>query len=407
MVQRSVGFEFQCRDWQFTKTTRKKNGAVEEEFDTGRGNAVHTGKGWHLESDGGEPEFVVYPPIDEQAKPPKPTMNEIAKFADTIAKSGSRNIPGFFPDNNKTLSIKPKGAPEDPVTADPQVTAGVRFDRLATFMSVLSQRDTTMKPNPSLTRGNELVQNRRVKHYKKDDLMVGALVPAVRDALRHTVTDRAFNDDIDAADVEREKVVGILALLSTYLKKAPVLGHALMKDMPLLSKSDFGSVIQASPLAAWFAVGPLRARIVASLPTGYAGDGDELAMVRSALMDVVTGAAHRRVDEHVYPPSAQDPDRGPTVGAWLGDLFTTAPVDRLSRRNTSFVDDSMGPLGRVDTVGPMGQRSYAPIVEMRRITEARPHTTWVTFMTDVLDWVKRLNDPGVEALDYNPGAGHG
>src|SRR5262249_29446102 len=152
-------------------------------------------------------------------------------------------------------------------------------------------------------------------------------------------------------DEEREAVVGILALIGSYLKKAPSVGY--MKDFPLLSKSNLAVAVANSPLKAlagrWLN-DPLRRR----------------ANVVDDLKYILRAARVRGGGECVSPPAQGDRPEGPKVGDWLDGLFQAGPgVDKMSWLYDQKLDRSMGPLGTVDTVGP--DAVPGPAIELRRI----------------------------------------
>lgn len=371
LLQRSVGYEFQCRNWQFFQEKPQRGERQTEVFDPGRNKAV-TGDNtnWHLESDGSEPEFIIH--YDGN---PIRGIRDAVKYANQLAAHGIKTIPDFFSDSRKKLLIKSKKDPkEDPITADAQITAGIRYDRMGTLIGLLSQRQGHIHK----TRANEfMMQNRRAEHYKGDDLLLGTVQGLVRQHLNPLIYHGPLSFTT-ANDQHVENVVGFLALLASYLSKAPEAGHAYMKDMPLLSKSDLGTAMLNSPI--------LQPPWVAQL---------------NELKDVVFYASQRRNrNAHVYPPDPEERNNGPTIQQWLDGLFRLNPVDELSSRRTAFVDQSMGPYNRVDHVGPDG--AAAPIIEFRRIKEAMPVEAWEDFVATTLAWIANLNDPNSEDLDYHP-----
>jgi hypothetical protein len=384
-VQRNIGFEFQAREWQFFRKDKKTNDY--NEHDSGRGTPVKSGTGWHLESDGGEPEFVVAHVPETDAKTLNKSMTEVTKVASKLSEEKQLTIANWFQNPPKDLIIKPKAEPaEQPLTADPQMTAGIRYARLSTFIAILSQRNPEAKTNQSLTRANEkLMRNRRAENYKGDDRLLVDIVGNVRAGVdKHfyrksvPIVTRAYTDE------ERESVVGILALIASYLKKAPDVGY--MKDFPLLAKSNLAIAVAQSPLkalaGAWFND--------LTRPTA-----------RDDLKEVLLDASGRAAGDYVYPPAKDERPVGPKVGNWIDGLFQPgAGVDRMSYSVDENLDASMGPLATVDTVGP--DNVPGPAIELRRINEALPYTEWAAFAEQLRRWIVHMNNPQSEQLDYVP-----
>ncbi|HYG47803.1 MAG TPA: DUF4157 domain-containing protein [Allosphingosinicella sp.] len=360
-TQLAVGFEFQARHWQFYRG--------ENEFDPGRGKSVKNGTKWHLESDGGEPEFII--DHRDEATNFNATMGGVTNYAKQF-KDGFVVNPNLFNSNPKQLTIKSKKL-DDPVTADPQVTAGVRFERLSTMISMLSQR----VEGQSLTQANaHLMQNRQAENYKGDDRLLGEVLIAVRRELAARFPDSAGYDD-----EKREHVTGLLALLASYLRK--MLNAPLWKDVPLLSKSNLGHAVQNSPLAT-------VQNLWLQDPNGHPA---------TLLKEIVIEASGRQEDHYVLPQKSGSAKVGPKCGQWLDGLFLNR-VDRLSYLQDSSLDPSMGPLDRVDQVG--NAQAPAPILEMRRINHEMPYTEWAPFVEQVRLWLVRLNDLQAQNLDYQP-----
>jgi hypothetical protein len=105
-------------------------------------------------------------------------------------------------------------------------------------------------------------------------------------------------------------------------------------------------------------------------------------------------------EELVYSggaPTGDPAEDGPPVRQWL-DGVIKAHHDLLSyRKNRGFADDSMGNLGRLDTVGT-GSKAAAPVLELRRVKESLPADQWLDFGTRIWQWLEQLND-----LDQYPG----
>jgi hypothetical protein len=380
-VQRAVGFELQLRHWELLRDYPAKGRSVQATVvDNGKGHALESGEGWSMESDGGEPEFILRH-VDETntaaaTKSAVAALKKAMRIASAVNKNGSWTKDKTYRKPREALKIEPKGgAPEKPVTADVQITGGFRFERLATLLSQLSQRDPTGKALSTKANG-QLMQNDAAKHYSGDDLLLGKALVSVGKALNAHFP--SFDDQMLATawtDDVKNDAHGILTLLGSYLFKAKQLGHAYIKDFPLLSKSNLATVVAASPLV-----------------------NNTWAPHQRTLIEVLLEASGRGADELLYPslnPANNMKEDGPKVGDWLNGLF--AGTDLLSHLdNRSFADNSMGNLKRLDQ--PRG--APAPILELRRINNNMPIDEWELFVKQAIDWVARMNELEQDNLDF-------
>lgn len=379
-VQRAVGFEFQMRHWELVRDKPQKGrGEGATVVDEGKGRALQSGTGWSMESDGGEPEIILGHVDETDPATANTAASKALKAGMVISNSMGKNGEWAQVDKyskpRSALKIVPKAGAEDPVTADVQITGGFRFERLTTLFSQLSQRDPGT--GQSGTQANkELMQNKAVKHYSGDDITLGKALVSVGKSLNKAFPsfDNRGGATVWTDDVKND-AHGILTLLGSYLVKSKELGHAYIKDFPLLSKSNLATVVAASPLAQ----APWAAQ-------------------HAALIDVLLEASGRGTAELLYPstnPTGDMKDDGPTVGAWLNGLFTG--TDLLSYLdNRSFADNSMGNLRRLDAPGG----AAAPILELRRINNNMPATDWVPFVKRSIEWVARMNDLNEDQLDF-------
>lgn len=371
-VQRLIGFEFQCRNLSVVNSSDKSK------YDPAKGpqNALMATDSYYLTSDGGDPEFVIEPPLaEDDAKGLNTVMTRVVKTASQLGKKDVRYIP------KKKIDVTVTGR-EEPVTADPQATIGVGFHSLGELIDLLAQRDPFDKANDS-NANKLLMQNKAVAHYKGDDLLLGK----VKAEITHLVTSEIISDypETPYFDVlfptligQKAEVIGFLTLLASYAIKAPK--AAYIKDFPLLSKSNLATAVASSP----FGSGRL---------TQY-----QLEWMTNAL-----SYGRKNFNEQMYNEKkigSEDPKKdGPTVVEWITALFQSQK-DLLSYTdNKDFADDSMGSMKRVDMVGP-GRNLPAPILEFRRINDTLPVDQWIDFAEAIRSWIEVLNDPTQATQDF-------
>jgi hypothetical protein len=390
VVQRDVGLEFQCRNW--TVYDDKGEKVESQKGISHRIYPTETDKGYYIMSDGGDPEFVIeHVPETDQGRVQldrrvKMAMNFAASFMQKTridTKTGKKSITVM--NGKKKSHIR---GTEDTVTADPQVTGGVRLDQVPALFELLSRRDPMNAANDSEA-NKSLARNKAATHYKGDDLLLGKTRQAVYSDLQDPgtakfLTELGITPTPIGANVTSpyEALAGFIMLLASYLIKAPELGHAYIKDFPVLSKSTLIKAQQLSPLGRNVPGSPQR-------PAGPWTD-DELEQI----MGIVVGSAKRTsADELIYDPkttgpSAKPDEDGPTIKQWLLPLLK-GQTDQLSYlNNRSFTDNSMGPLNKTDTVGTNIQ---APILELRRINQTMPSNEWVDFGKNIFDFIRNLN----------------
>jgi hypothetical protein len=365
-IQRKVGFEFQCRNLGVVELKKnKKEGTTTEtpyKPDKGAAHAMTVSpNGWYLTSDGGEPEFVVEPAIEEgENKKLATVMNSMTKFAKDF---GKKDIPLS---NDKGKLFKVTGL-EDPLTADPQITAGIAYGRLLDLYELLAARDPK---RGSLTNANALLmQNKKVKHYTGDDIQLGKVKKGVEAGMSNPPAQRLFAR-MNLTQAEQEQAFGVLTLIAGYLTKALELGHAYIKDFPLLAKTDMATIVANSPLGR------------------FQFDEDDISVLTLLVMVDRSNTREQIYDAKKLDSKNPDED-GPTIKEWTTGLFSSGGnrKDLLSyRANRHFADNSMGNFNKFDRVGP-DQSIAAPILEFRRINESLPLAQWGPFASAILTWI--------------------
>ena len=175
-VQRAVGFEFQCRHWQIFQKKADEGNVQYVKYDPGKGQeALMQKDGWKMISDGGEPEFVVEHCDEhdqERLAIKMQSLIGVAKlFDDNLRKNEEFSVRQLGATTKKTadLVIRAQKA-VIPLNGDPQVTAGIRFERLLDlFDEFTSNKDTK----------EILFNNQSSNNYRKDmEILKNSLIKA-------------------------------------------------------------------------------------------------------------------------------------------------------------------------------------------------------------------------------------
>jgi hypothetical protein len=421
-VQRAVGFEFQCRYWKIMDYTDL---ARPELYDPGKGAAPFlkaADNGWKLISDGGEPEFVVthVPETDKVA------LTSRMKSLTTVAKAFNKNVNKKFAvrttlggthNQDEKLWIEPKAA-KAKLNADPQVTAGFRFERLLDlFMEQSQNKDATdilmsnvvaknYAKDPKIVETSTLEtetiitayqhgRNWAALQYLKNNVLSAALphatiklrIQSLLDGMPNSIlpnsdlefTDNAleglpldlhgemsnyinlgFRDaDITLPVARQAKYAGFVALLGSYLRKAGTRKMTYIKDFPFLAKSNLAE-------AARYAVPP---------NFDY----------KILLADALAAGGRENEDEKIYKDEKEE--GAPTIKEWIMGLKTGK--DLLSHKdNPDYADPSMGTL-RTEQVGADSARAI--ILELRRVKNDMDYDQWEKWAESVRAWLERLN----------------
>ena len=385
VIQMLVGFEFQCRKLRVLKGKDYKSLLKEERLnalkqaitdgntndfkehfyipDKGKEHAFLKTNTWYLTSDGGDPEFVIEPPLDETDEKAANRLERIIKEIKDTAKSFGKTDVSFQLGQKGFVWVIGGNAPEPEITGDPQMTAGIRYDRISAVIKRLGASDNVAH--------QQLMTNSLVKHYEGDDVLLAGLRKKLKKSITEVDLEKVFQFDKPQA----KQAFGVLVLMASYVRKAKQLKDAYMKDFPLLAKSNFVNIIKCSPF------------------------GSMVLTEEQLQFFIAFICGDRGPDEYVYTPEKDEKeDKGPTIAEWVRALFDKAkPRDLLSfAHNPKFADSSMGNLEKVDLLA--GKTSSepkipAPIVEFRRIKDTVPISQWETFALAAMQWVKAMNDP--------------
>jgi len=365
-IQPKVGFEFETA-WELAGT-RLGSGAP-----AGATNeiAVPTKKrllgegGWSLHADFNKTkvaEFVTDPVEEEDEFDLRMQMASLDSFSSKlVTATGVAGRGGTwvklkdFPSGE--LWIK-KGDPG--MNASPQMTAGIRLDRMIPLMNAMSKQRNLLGPQ-------ELLNKPSGEGAEK-------IARLMRDATKRAEDFYAGLSISEKAAPGMNLFAGAIALLGLYA---------------LLGK-EHGELEYAKELS------PLMARTnLGKLPDSVKQHPKFRTGIRQ-----VAGIKASEVDRPLFRQGFQDKSAtGPTFKKWIEGI--KAGDDPLR----AFSADQMSNLNRLEGVGPdtlfEEDRVQGVIVELRGMQEGLPRDKWATLAYHLQDYIKHLNS-STDAGTYGP-----
>jgi Domain of unknown function (DUF4157) len=274
----------------------------------------------------------------------------------------------------KTVLVRPFGEME----AEPQMTAGIRLTELAKMME---QTSAAAKPGESTAEhttrrtGTDVLMGKRTA----DIPVVSGGPAAVRQAF---ATVPHEGDNPPAAPSNR--LVGLVALLRTYVINAQRNNQYAKGLAPFLAKTDFGTLFKMLPEAGYYHDNP-----------------DEWV----ALVLEASGVPDAAADTPLFTGNFQfiQADqmaalRKLTKRLWIFrlaldqvDLCTPAALERTNMKGAATDLYGFASLGeRTDEVG-LERTDYSAILEFRRMAGGLPYTKWNSYALELFDYVRALN----------------
>jgi hypothetical protein len=393
-MQMKIGFEFQCRKLKVLKypeydklSDEEKShvvailtrGTTDENYtkylykpDKGPNGALVQKPKWYLTSDGGEPEFVIEPPIEDHDSGKLAAILEEIKNWVTTNKSFGRE--GFRLKRDQNVDVWIVGL--DPaITADPQLTAGIRSDRISGVFKRLGR--PSEYPN---VQSSMIMTENTVAHYQGDAAMLEQLrKQKKRQLLKGKTSLGGLMEMFGFNGPEAKQAFGILLLMASYVRKAPQLERAYQKDFPLLSKSNFVTILENSPFK----------------PSQKTYNVGQINFICEFICSL-----SKTVDDYIYKPEPNEkPEDVPTIRGWVVSLFSQhGAKDLLSwMHNRQYADNSMGNLDRVDRPALGKTGPPAPILEFRRMRHTIPIEHWPAFAEAARQWIVAINAEDTKA----------
>jgi hypothetical protein len=422
VVQRNVGFEFEVGRYQVQQlnanmTPQQYTGATQlNPGDLGDGNlekskAMARGTGFEMQVDEGANDFhlefvtsgVGFPETKAGRGDLKTAMEGMEALGKEVtAKTGTAgatlNLGGGTRRLVQTGEVT-GGIPTKPETvisgagqmeAEPQTTAGIRLDQIATLME-----------NMAAPAGESQAEKRRrspqrttlaAKSNVQDTAAMREAPPAARTAIDNFKVQMTNAGVVLPGGFGSESLVGLMALIYTYLKKATLQVRDYPKSLfPLLGITDFASMFAMLPDddQAPFTAVPQRFVDINLAAANMAGTGGT-AFFAGGFANQLTNMTVLETQQAAAALGAI------TRQDWLSDI--PQGTDRLTKAYT-HVDalESMGKLNRGEEVGQehtfsRDTNTDAPILELRRLAGHVGINNWKDLALDIFDFIVKLND---------------
>lgn len=373
VAQRAVGFEFET-SWEMAATERDPSapGTVRM-VEMPIKQQITGSDGWQLHADFNKTpvaEFITDPVDEDEWLGLFDQMNALEDATGRIVKAQGKGPDHWIKISSKdTKSFwMKKGDPE--MRAAPQMTAGVRLDRLISLMRAMSWK----RNRPG---ARELLNKPRGEGAEKLALLMNGAASRAEAFCKNLATGKVSGIPAQTVD---ERLVGVLAFLGLYVllgqKHAP-LDYA--KELsPLMARTDLGLI-------------PNELRNHAAILDGVMYVGD----VQGA--DRLLFASGFNIKGRVEMV-------GPTIKEWIdGIQGGSDPLRVLSENQMSNLDRMEG-VNRKARVGPSEieyvHQAQGLIVELRGMREELPRTKWSTVAEKLQAYIKGLNNPSESPSHY-------
>jgi len=415
-IRRAVGFEFEVGNWTVERIDRSlwwtetsgRTPIPTADVDPYPGTIATAGP-WLFTGDQSNDgtthiEWVMERPVEEtdagRAELVKRMDRLQAENDDLIATRAQAKIVRKHEDKGDMLTQRYRGQhvglpknvlvePWPSLRGEPQLTAGIKLDRLYRVMENMGKTKQPKEAPEDFDRRRKGAAVLMGKGAAEVDMVAGG-PPAAFDAFTRTK-----HPGKDAPQAASKKLIGVLALMRSYLiggtkKKSYAKGIA-----PFLAKTDFAKQFSMLPEAAYYQAHPdVWLEVV-------------LASAGLTLADADTPLFEADIS-YIVQRGMMDELRLLTKRAWIRGIAVSG-VDYctpagLARTNIKRVADQLfgfGSLGdRTDTVGPTNQETDASVIlEYRRMVGGVPHDKWKKFALGLFDYVRRVN-AGDEGASY-------
>ena len=423
IIQRNVGFEFEVGKYRVQQmkaamTEEEKTGAQlipEDGVDDGtlqKAAVLARKTGFELQVDEGNDDFHLefvttgagFPETKDGRKDLKVAIEGMVSLGTSIMEKGNTDGPRkaigtanrrAVPTNDIEggLATDPQTvilSSGNPMEAEPQTTVGLRLDQLPALMENMVPR-TGESAKEMDKRG---VQRGTLagKSVKADtDAMRGA-APAARLAIDNFKQQMALAGTPVPAGFGSASLVGFMALIYTYLKRAEMIVGAYPKSLfPLLGITDFGTMFGMLPTAdkTPFTTTPQHFVDINLAAAGMTGAGGT-AFFAGGFRHPMTNMTLLESQNAALALSAF------TRQTWLTNIVHG--VDQLTKAS-AHVDalESMGKFKKGEQVGQThifskDTTTVAPILELRRMSGGVTIMNWKDMALDIFDFIVKLND---------------
>ena len=402
VIQRDVGFEFECGAWKMEKlnanlSDQQKVGATsvpeDQVDDVDKSAVIHQGNGFKMEADigdrGSHIEFVLDPPFKENSSGKKAlssTMKSLKKFGDKLLAMQSNA--SIHVDNvvGSSFLSKDIGAtdpnilihPSTTLQAEPQLTAGIRLEQLASVLEKLTtERQITDVDD------EEYAERRRGAFYlggkKPVEMNIMAEAPSL-------VTSRyaSFPNKMPhTPDTPSKQLTSLLAMMVGYLKMAKRKQAYAKTVAPVMARTDFAAMYKQIPEATYFKSYSDQWLSLVLHIAGMIGEND-MPFFEGGVTYLSLGDQQKVQD-------------GLSKGQWINGICKG--TDYLTVRNFPDQDVSnnlfgLGEMGsKMDKVGSKSKKNetLAPIFEFRRLPSNMHHYAWPDFANELLGYFTDIN----------------
>jgi len=434
-IQRNVGFEFEARNQveemnnnmsgpQIAGTTLIQPNEVANGT-LAKGNVIANGANFELQVDEGADfhlEFVTtgvgFPETSTGRDNLEATITAMETLGNEIIAKGKTpgtrlNWGGNTPKRVLRTNELTGGAatlperiihPSATISAEPQTTAGIRLDQLPALMDNMA----------SPTGESQKVRQKRgparstlaAKSNVQDTSALREGPPAARQAIDNYKTQLKATGTAVPPKFGSESLVGLMALIYTYLKKAIAPVTTYPKSLfPLLGITDFGTMFGMLPAddRILFTTTPQHFVNINLNAAGMGGSGGT-AFFAGGLAAQFTGMTVLQTQNAVAILGLI------TRQSWLSGIPTNS--DQLSNAVSGGGAglESMGKYNHGEQVGDThllrkDTVTDAPILELRRMAGGVGLHNWTDFALDVFDFIVKLNDQKTKKFeldDYDP-----
>jgi len=369
-IQRKVGFEFEVPNWRVTSPV----GGL------GKNTRLMDGAGWYLQTDTQgdvfDPEFVTRPVEETDAgwRQLDGAMQHMDITLQTLAAIPDHNnrtilhIGGSHPHASVTR--------HGPLIGDPQISAGIRLDRIPRLLQDLGHPAGAVVPqspaSAQLAAGAGAALN-----------LATARANARAVAVQH------------GARVRSEAYEGLIALMGAYLIHAAEIFPAYTKQAAhIMSRSSLPSAFGQTRESNWHGRVPANTLVA-----------DVLAVANIAASPWLfpVGMQHANDEDR-----EREPWRFVGRDAWIRGIANGRDILAEARGASS----SMGAMG-LERVGPaqtrlgFDVRPKGIILELRDVQMNIPYEQWYAFAIAVFQYIREMNDLNIAAPAYHPVANFG
>jgi hypothetical protein len=398
VLQCAVGFEFQT-GWRVYRELPAAGGQPrlqELPKETAIYGGRQSGLGWTMETDGPELEFVIQPPVENRREVAE-VFGRLQLFLLKLEVAGRARSPLRPSTHSDLFNIQhrhtnlviipdPTQLDAERISAQPQITPGVRLSRLHILFAELGRLGLEVN-DPTFDR-NAPESLYFSEKYREISQRAAAAAPV-------------------NGQQPSQRLRGFMSMISQYLHAGSLGGtRAYAKDMAYaMARTDFAAMFSSLPQAerSYFQQNPEAwvqyALQTARLPPNSANE----RLINQRISD---GGVLR-------PFSASPPIHLPlTRGAWLRAMASpTQPRDLFTASATAGVPEYTDGNGksRLHALGLLGNRQDAVghgkdgvIVELRQMQRKVPWPDWIKLAYTMVDYITELNGRKVEAEQWPP-----